>query len=125
MLEWSTNQDWNFKNHVIQLRPSGIRIRSMNYIPTITLCTTATPILPFIPYPPQGALDKNGNLQDRVNFTAYYVASASARGITCVWWDNHAFSGDGERFGLIRRNTLEWVYPDIALAIEANCLINR
>ena len=72
-----------------------------------------------------GALDKNGNLQDRVNFTAYYVASASARGITCVWWDNHAFSGNGERFGLIKRQTQEWVYPDIALAIQANCLINR
>ena len=72
-----------------------------------------------------GALDKGGNLQDRVNFTAYYVASASARGITCVWWDNHSFTGSGERFGLIRRNTLEWVYPDIALAIQANCLYNR
>ena len=60
MLEWSTNQDWDFRHHVIQLRPSGIRIRSLNYIPTITLCTTATPILPFVPYPPQGALDKHG-----------------------------------------------------------------
>ena len=72
-----------------------------------------------------GALDKDGNLQDRVNFTSYYVASASARGITCVWWDNHGFTGDGERFGLIRRNTLNWVYPDIALAIQENCLYNR
>lgn len=61
MLEWSTNQDWDFRNHVIQLRPSGIRIRSMNYIPTITLCTTATPILPFVPFPPQGAVDKKGH----------------------------------------------------------------
>lgn len=72
-----------------------------------------------------GALDKGGNTQDRVNFTAYYVASASTRGITCVWWDNHAFSGDGERFGLIRRATREWVYPDIVLAIIENCLYNR
>ena len=72
-----------------------------------------------------GALDKDGNLQDRVNFTAYYVASASARGITCVWWDNHNFTGGGERFGLIRRTTLQWEYPDIALAIQANCLYNR
>ena len=72
-----------------------------------------------------GALDKDGHLQDRVNFTSYYVASASARGITCVWWDNHGFTGDGERFGLIRRNTLNWVYPDIALAIQENCLYNR
>lgn len=68
-----------------------------------------------------GALNKNGNLQDRVNFTSYYVAAASARGIPCVWWDNHFFSGDGEQFGLIKRTTLEWVYPDIVLAIMANC----
>ena len=72
-----------------------------------------------------GALDKGGNTQDRVNFTAYYVASASARGITCVWWDNHAFSGNGERFGLINRSTLQWIYPDIVLAIQENCLYNR
>ena len=72
-----------------------------------------------------GALDKNGNLQDRVNFTAYYVAAASARGITCLVWDNHAFSGNGERFGLINRQTKQWVYPDIVLAMQANCLCNR
>ena len=72
-----------------------------------------------------GALDKGGNTQDRVNFTAYYVASASTRGITCVWWDNHAFSGNGERFGLINRSTVQWVYPDIVLAMMKNCLYNR
>ena len=72
-----------------------------------------------------GAMDKGGNTQDRVNFTAYYVAAASARGITCIWWDNHCFTGDGERFGLIRRGMSEWVYPDIVAAIQANCLINR
>jgi endoglucanase len=72
-----------------------------------------------------GALDKGGNTQDRVNFTAYYVASASARGITCVWWDNHAFAGTGERFGLIKRQSCTWVYPEIVQAIMANCLYNR
>ena len=72
-----------------------------------------------------GAIDKNGNLQDRVNFTAWYVASASARGITCVWWDNGAFSGPGEHFGLINRKTQEWVFPEIVEAIQANCLYNR
>ena len=61
MFEWSTNQDWDFKHHVMQLRPSGVRVRSMNYVPAITLCSTATPILPFVPYPPQGALDKKGH----------------------------------------------------------------
>ncbi len=72
-----------------------------------------------------GALDKGGNLQDRVNFTSWYVASASARGITCVWWDNGAFSGPGERFGLINRKTAKWAYPEITEAIMANCLYNR
>ena len=72
-----------------------------------------------------GALDKGGNTQDRVNFAAYYVASASARGIPCVWWDNHVFKGTGERFGLINRSTLEWVYPEIVQAIQANCLQTR
>lgn len=72
-----------------------------------------------------GALDKGTNYQPRVNFAAYYVAAASARGITCVWWDNHSFSGNGEKFGLIRRQSQTWVYPDIVLAIMANCLCNR
>ena len=70
------------------------------------------------------SLDKN-NLQDRVNFTAYYVASASARGMTCCLWDNHAFTGNGELLGVINRNRLEWVFPDIALAMTRNSLCGR
>ena len=72
-----------------------------------------------------GATDRNGNLQARVNFAAYYTASASSRGITCCWWDNHAFQGNKECFGLINRNLMKWKYPDIAMAINANCLYNR
>ena len=73
-----------------------------------------------------GALLKSADdLQARVNFTAYYVASASTRGMTCVWWDNSAFAGPGEKFGLIDRKTVVWKYPDITLAILRNCLFNR
>ena len=72
-----------------------------------------------------GAMDKRGNLQDRVNFTAYYVASASTRGMTCCWWDNHGFTGSGELFGLIDRRTCEWKYPEIVQAIMENCMYNR
>ena len=73
-----------------------------------------------------GALQKtNDDLQGRVNFAAYYVASASTRGITCCWWDNHNFTGAGEKFGIIDRNKIEWKSPDIALAILNNCLLNR
>ena len=72
-----------------------------------------------------GALNKSGNLQDRVNFAAYYTCAASARGMTCFWWDNHAFSGNGELFGLIDRKTCEWKFPEIVDAIMANCMFNR
>ena len=73
-----------------------------------------------------GALKKKtGDLQGRVNFAAFYTATASARGIPCVWWDNANFNGSGERFGLIERNTATWVYSDIAMAILKNCRVNR
>ena len=72
-----------------------------------------------------GALQKNDDdLQGRVNFAAFYAASAAVRGIPCVWWDNHCFL-DGERFGLIDRNEIVWVYPDIAIALLENWKSNR
>ena len=73
-----------------------------------------------------GAVDRNGNLQDRVNFAAWYVSAAAARGIACCWWDNHIFSGVGnEPFGLIDRKTCKWVCPDIVLAMMSNCISSR
>ena len=72
-----------------------------------------------------GALDKNGNLQDRVNFAAYYTAAASVRNLTCFWWDNHLFHGNGERFGLLSRSDATWVYPEIVEAIMKNCMLHR
>ena len=73
-----------------------------------------------------GALQKKAeDLQGRVNYAAFYIAAASARGMTCCWWDNHCFEGNGERFGLIDRIKIEWVYPDIALALVKNSLYNR
>ena len=73
-----------------------------------------------------GALyKKEGELQSRVNYAAFFTATASARGIPVVWWDNAGFSGNGEKFGLIDRKRIEWVYPDIALAIVRNCRVNR
>lgn len=55
-----------------------------------------------------GAMAKNGNLQDRANFYAYYVATASSRNIPCVVWDNHGFTGNGELFGLLDRRNVTW-----------------
>lgn len=60
-----------------------------------------------------GAVNKNNNLQDRVNYYAYYVAAARAKGITCCLWDNGLFAGDGELFGLYDRLMGEWAYPEI------------
>lgn len=64
-----------------------------------------------------GARDKGGNLQDRVNFAAYYIAAASARGITCCWWDNNGFTGNGELFGIFNRQKMTWPTYDIVLAM--------
>ncbi len=63
-----------------------------------------------------GARDKS-NLEARVQFSAFYIAAARARGITCVWWDNNAFSGSGENFGLLKRQTNTFMYPDIVQAL--------
>ena len=64
-----------------------------------------------------GCRDKNGNLQDRVNYSAYFVAMAKARNIACVWWDNNAFMGDGELFGIYNRKEPEKTNTDIIAAL--------
>lgn len=64
-----------------------------------------------------GARNKNNNLQDRVNFYAYYIAAARARGISCCVWDNGAFAGNGEMFGVLIRQKCVWAYPEVVEAI--------
>ncbi len=64
-----------------------------------------------------GAREKNFNLQDRLDYYVYYISSARARGISCLVWDNNAFSGTGENFGLFRRSARTWLYPEIIEAI--------
>lgn len=64
-----------------------------------------------------GARAKGDNLQSRVNYAAYYAANASARNIPCIWWDNHAFKGNGELFGLLDRKNCNWTYPEIVEAL--------
>lgn len=68
-----------------------------------------------------GAMEKNGNLQSRVNWTGFYVSEARARGITCCWWDNNLFQGNGERFGLFDRQTGRCIYPEILEAFMQYC----
>ena len=40
--------------------------------------------------------------------------------MSCVWWDNHGFSGDGELFGLLDRRIFEFKYPEIVKALIHN-----
>ncbi|MDO4302949.1 MAG: glycoside hydrolase family 5 protein [Bacillota bacterium] len=60
-----------------------------------------------------GAMYKNveRNEQERAAWAEYYVSAAAKIGVPCIWWDNGAFEGDGELFGLIDRETCEWKYP--------------
>lgn len=60
-----------------------------------------------------GARNKNDNLQARTEFAAYYVARARHYGMTACWWDNNAFVGSGENFGLFLRKRNQFAYPEI------------
>ena len=57
------------------------------------------------------------NLNARVAWAHYYVSAAAEKGIPCIWWDNGAFVGSGENFGLLNRTMLTWEYPEIIDAI--------
>lgn len=53
-----------------------------------------------------GSVNKNFNVQDRVDCVTYYLEAAKAAGVPCIWWDNNAFFGDGENFGLLMRSSV-------------------
>lgn len=63
-----------------------------------------------------GAMDKN-NLEDRVRWSEYYIKKASEKGIPCIWWDNGAFVGNGELFGLLDRRKGEMKHAEIIEAL--------
>ena len=64
-----------------------------------------------------GAMVKGDNLQSRVDWTAFYAATAGARNLPVFWWDNNVFSGNGERFGLLDRKTLSFPHQQIVDAL--------
>ena len=64
-----------------------------------------------------GARDRGGNIQARTDYAARYAAAAAARGMPCVWWDNHAFTGDDELFAIFDRRALAWPHPSIVEAL--------
>lgn len=60
-----------------------------------------------------GAQVKGDNAQARTEFAAYYTARARYCGMTVCWWDNNAFGGEGENFGLLDRHENRIRYPQI------------
>ncbi len=63
-----------------------------------------------------GAMNKD-NEAERVQWAEYYVGKAREYGIPCIWWDNNAFEGDGENFGLFNRREMTFPYPDLLKAL--------
>ncbi|MDR2537317.1 MAG: glycoside hydrolase family 5 protein [Treponema sp.] len=52
-----------------------------------------------------GAVRHPGYEQTRLDYLAYVYGKAHEFGLTPIYWDNGAFSGSGENFGLINRRT--------------------
>jgi endoglucanase len=63
-----------------------------------------------------GALDKK-NDDARAEWAGYYVSYAKSKSIPCFWWDNGATTGDGEKFGLLNRNTNTFYYTSVKDAL--------
>ncbi len=63
-----------------------------------------------------GAMNKD-NTNDRAAWAQYYVSKAAGYGIPCIWWDNGAFTGSGELFGLLDRRNLIWHTPEVVEAL--------
>lgn len=64
-----------------------------------------------------GAMNKD-NEAERVKWATYYLSEAKKIGVPCIWWDNNAYTGDGENFGLFDRRNLTWPYPDLLKAMQ-------
>lgn len=61
-----------------------------------------------------GSLNHNDtNTADRIAHAEYYANGCTSRGILPIWWDN----GNNDEYALIDRNTLQWLFPEIADAI--------
>ena len=59
-----------------------------------------------------GARNK-ANEDIRAEWATYYISKAKETGIPCFIWDNGAFNGTGENFGLLDRLTCTWKFPAI------------
>ena len=51
------------------------------------------------------------NEETRAEWATFYVSKAKEIGVPCLWWDNGAFTGTGENFGILDRATCTWKFP--------------
>ncbi len=63
-----------------------------------------------------GAVDKD-NDADRIEWVTYYLSKAKELGVPCCWWDNNAFDGSGENFGLFDRRSLTFPPQELLRAM--------
>ena len=58
------------------------------------------------------------NDEERIECVKYYLSVAKQYGVPCIWWDNGAFVGEGENFGLMDREIpAAWRYDNIVDAM--------
>ncbi len=58
------------------------------------------------------------NPEERVECIEYYLNVAKEAGVPCIWWDNGAFFGTGENFGILDRSVMPtWKFPEVVDAI--------
>ncbi len=63
-----------------------------------------------------GAMNKDNDAA-RIAWATYYLTKAKETGVPCIWWDNNAFSGNGENFGLLDRRALDFPSQDLVDAM--------
>lgn len=63
-----------------------------------------------------GCVNRN-NTEARTDWSEYYIRKAHEYGIPCVWWDNGAYLGQGELFGIYSRSSSRWIFSDVKNAL--------
>lgn len=61
-----------------------------------------------------GADNKNGNEAEVMKWADHFMSEAAGYGMKCIWWDNNCVDVPGDRYALLKRETLEWVRPALA-----------
>lgn len=65
-----------------------------------------------------GVMNK-GNVEGRLQCIEDYLTAAKAINVPCIWWDNNARSGSGEKFGLLNRAEGGWYFPEVVKKIQS------